>query len=92
MESTIVGNLIPNPDFFFIYIEISLSVISFLNELELICLHTTISLVSTLLDGFNYLTLIILFNINHLFVYSGYKYCYLTLIILFNITHSFTLN
>ena len=40
----------------------SWSVISFLNELELICLHTSIGVASVLL-----LTLIILFIINHLF-------------------------
>ena len=41
-------------------------------ELELICLHTSSAIVSTQLNGFNngYLTLIILLNINHLFVYS----------------------
>ena len=52
--------------------EISLLVISFLNELELICLHTSIAIVSTQLNGLNYcyLTLLILFNINHLFVHS----------------------
>ena len=46
----------------------SLWVISFLNELGLICLHT----VSTQLNGFNYSyqTLIILFNINYLLVHS----------------------
>ena len=50
----------------------SLSVISFLNELELICLHTSIVTVSTQLNGFNYcyLPLIILLNINHLFADS----------------------
>ena len=49
--------------------EISLSVISFQNESELISLHTSNAIVSTQLNGFNnyYLTLIILFNINHLF-------------------------
>ena len=44
--------------------------ILFLHELELICLHTSIAIVSTQLNGFNYLTLIILFNINHLFAYN----------------------
>ena len=67
--------------------------ISFLNVLELICIVVVISIVivSTQLNGFNhcYLTLIILFNINHLFVHSGYKYCCLTSIILFNTIHSF---
>ena len=47
-------------------------VISFLNELEPICLHTSIAIISTQLNGFKYcyLTLIILFNINHLFAQS----------------------
>ena len=51
--------------------EISLSVISFLDELELISLHTNIAIVSTQLNGFNYCYLapIILFNINHLFTH-----------------------
>ena len=42
-------------------------VISFLNKLELICLHTSMVIVSTQLNGFNnwYQTLIIPFNINH---------------------------
>ena len=42
--------------------------LSFLNELELICLHT-IAIVSTRLTGSKkyYHTLIILFNINNLF-------------------------
>ena len=50
----------------------SLLVLSFLNELELICLHTSIAIVSTQLNSFNYcfLKLIILFNINPLFVHS----------------------
>ena len=36
------------------------------NELERICIHTSIAIVSTQLNGFNYcnLTFIILFNIN----------------------------
>ena len=34
--------------------QISLSVISFLNELKLICLHTNIATVSTQWNGFNY--------------------------------------
>ena len=52
--------------------EISLSLISFLNELELICLHASITIVSTQLNGFNYcsLTLIILFNFKHLLAHS----------------------
>ena len=43
---------------------ISLSVISVLNALELICLRTSIAIVSTQVNGFNYcyLTLIILFD------------------------------
>ena len=47
-------------------------VISFLNELELICLPINIAMISTQLNGFNYcyLTLIIIFNINHLFADS----------------------
>ena len=47
----------------------SLYVISFLNELELICLHTSIVILSIQLNAFNYyyLIVIILFNINHLF-------------------------
>ena len=47
----------------------SFSVISFLNELELICLCTIFAIVSTLLNGFYYcsLTLKIQFDINHLF-------------------------
>ena len=51
---------------------ISWSVILFLNDLELICLHTSIVIVSTQLHGFNYSnqTLMILFNINHLFAHS----------------------
>ena len=50
----------------------SLWVISFLNELEQICLHTSIAIDSTQLTGFNYcyLTLIIQFNNNHLFADS----------------------
>ena len=66
----------------------SLLVISFLNELEQIYLHTSIAIVFTQFNGFNYSnqTLIILFNINHLF---AYKYCDLTVIILLNTIHSF---
>ena len=50
---------------------ISLSVISFSNELEIICFHTSTTIVSTQFNGFNYyyLTLIILFTINHLFAH-----------------------
>ena len=52
--------------------EVSLSIISFLNELELICLHTSFAIVSTQLNGFSYcyITLIIQFNIDHLFADS----------------------
>ena len=48
-----------------------LSGILFLNELELICLHTSIAIVCTQLNGFKYcyITPIILFTINHLFAY-----------------------
>ena len=55
-----------------ICVEISLLVISFLDELELICLYTSIAIVSTQLNGFSYcyLTLKILFNINHWFAHS----------------------
>ena len=44
-------------------------VFSFLNELELICLHSCILIVSTQLNSLNYFyeTLIIQFDINHLF-------------------------
>ena len=50
---------------------ISLLVILFLNEFELICLHICI-IISTQLYGFKYcyLTLKILFNINHFFADS----------------------
>ena len=71
----------------------SLRVILFLNELELICLHTCIAIVSTKLNGFNYcnLTLIFLYDINHVFTQSsGLKYYYLTLIIQFNTIHLHT--
>ena len=47
-------------------------VISFLNELELICLHSSIAIVSLQLDGLNYyyLTVIILlFNTIHSFAH-----------------------
>ena len=59
--------------YIYIYIydmsDISLSVISFLNELKIICLPTCIAIVSTYLNGFNYcyLILIILLIIDHLF-------------------------
>ena len=47
----------------------SLQVISFLNELQMICLYTNIAIVSAQLNDFNYcyLTQMILFNINNLF-------------------------
>ena len=50
----------------------SLLFILFLTELDLICLTTSNAIVSKQLNGFNdcYLTLIILFNINHLFARS----------------------
>ena len=50
----------------------NLSVISFLNDLELICLHVNFAVVSTLLYSFNYcyLALIILFNVYHFFADS----------------------
>ena len=49
-----------------------MSVISFLNEVELIHLHRSIAIVSPQLNGFKHcnLTLIILFSINHLFALS----------------------
>ena len=52
--------------------EISLLAILFLNELKLISLHSSIIIVSTQLNSLKYcyLTLIILFNINYLFVHS----------------------
>ena len=52
--------------------EINSSATSFLNDLESICLHTYIAIVSTQLNSFkySYLTLIILFNINYLFAHS----------------------
>ena len=45
---------------------------SFVDGLEIICLHTSIAIVSTGSNGFNYcyLKLIILFNINHLFSHN----------------------
>ena len=50
----------------------SLLVISFLNELELICLRTSIAIASTHLNDISYwyLAMPILFDMNHLFVYS----------------------
>ena len=54
--------------------DISLSVISSLNEFDLICLLASIAIISTLFNGCNYcslsLTLIGLFNINPLFAES----------------------
>ena len=52
--------------------EISMSVISILNELELICFHNSIAFDSTQLNGFNYcdITFIILFNINRLIAHK----------------------
>ena len=49
----------------------SLEVNLFLNELELICLYTSIFAVCTQLNGFKYCykTLIILFDIDHLFAH-----------------------
>ena len=46
--------------------------ISFLNEIEQIYLHTSIAVVSPQSNGFfnGYLTLIILFNINYLFAHD----------------------
>ena len=43
-----------------------------LNELELMLLHTSIAIVSTQLNGFNYcyLTVICLFNIDNLFPHT----------------------
>ena len=51
---------------------VSLQVILFLIDLELICLHTSPAIVSTQLNSFNYcnVTQIFLFNINHLFAHS----------------------
>ena len=55
----------------FIYTDIWY-VILFLNELQLICLHISIAVVSTLINAFKYrfLTFMVLFNINYLFAYS----------------------
>ena len=52
--------------------KVSLSIISFLNELELIHLHVSIAMVSTPLNDFNYFypTQVIQFNINQLFADS----------------------
>ena len=51
------------------FVNQQLSIILFLNELELICLHISFSVVCRQLNGFSncYLTLITLFNINLLF-------------------------
>ena len=59
----------------------SLLLISFLNELELICLHSSsITIVFPKLNGLKYcfLTQTVLFNIKHMFAdsESGTKYCY----------------
>ena len=45
-------------------------IISFLYVLELLCFHTSVAVASAYLNSFNYcyLTLINIFNINHLFV------------------------
>ena len=48
----------------------NLAVISYLNESELICLLTSIAIVSTIKWFQLLLTLIIQFNINHLFAQS----------------------
>ena len=70
----------------------NLSVISFSNELKLICLLKSIAIVSTQLNGYTYcyLTLIILFITNHLVSKqsSGYKYSDQNFD-QFNITHAF---
>ena len=52
--------------------EISLSAICFLNEFELICLHISITIISTQLNGFKYcyVSLTIPLNISHLFTHS----------------------
>ena len=62
-----------------------LLIISFINELELIWLHCSIAIVSTLLNGFNYyyLTVIIQFNIIHLLADSKWLQ-----LLLFNPNHS----
>ena len=75
-------------------LEISLSLISFLNELELILSHNCIAIVSTQLNSFNYcyITLITVFE-HYSFVCTpsnGSKYCYVSLTIQLNIGHSFT--
>ena len=69
----------------------SLLIISFLNELELISLHTSMAVVSIKLNAFNYcyLTQIILFNINHSLHTVKWLQVLLFNFILFNITHSF---
>ena len=71
----------------------SLQVISFLNDLELICLHACIAIVSRQLNGFNYcyITLIILFNSNYLFANNEVVTGILNLtLILFDTIHLFT--
>ena len=69
----------------------SFSVISFINELDLIGSRTSITIVSTQLNGFNYgyLIQIILFKINHLFV-NWLQALLSTIIILFNTTNLFS--
>ena len=60
---------------------ICLSVILFLNDLQLIRLHTSIAIISSQLSDFNYcnLTLIIQFNITHSFTQlNSSKYYYYT--------------
>ena len=54
-------------------LEISLSIISFLNELEVIYFHTNVASVSILSNDFDCcnLTLIILFNTNNLFAHRN---------------------
>ena len=65
----------------------NLSVNSFLNELETICLHTSIAIVSTRLDSFNYCsqTLLILFNINQYWCLQTVKWLQ---VLLFNTNYS----
>ena len=54
------------------YVRDYLSVISFLNKLELVCLNSNFAIVSTQLNGFNYcyVRLITLFNIINLLALS----------------------
>ena len=64
--STIVGYLMPSPLYTHTF-----------KELEVICGHISISIVSTQLNGFNncYLTLISLFDINYLFAHNQVLQC-----------------